>query len=231
MSLSRTAKRTQPQRAEATIAALLGAAREQFGREGYEATTLDGVCAAAGLTKGALYHHFAGGKLDLFEAVVRELQEGLVAAMSKASTEARGTPRALSATIGAYFDTAVDAHFHRITLQDAPAVFGLARWREIEHGYVLPFIRAGIEALVEDRAMSAGAKDMLSAAIYGACCEATVMIAFAEDPNEAKAQAIEVVVAMLEGLARDRRSEAVSAPAPLRSGTSARTGPAPGASG
>ena len=59
---------TQQERTEATTAALLGAARELFAQDGYAATSLDAVVARAGVTKGALYHHFEG-KDDLFAAV------------------------------------------------------------------------------------------------------------------------------------------------------------------
>src|SRR6266576_3689600 len=64
---------TQQQRSEATTGALVEAARELFAQDGYAAASLDAVVAKAGVTKGALYHHFAG-KRELFAAVFAEEQ-------------------------------------------------------------------------------------------------------------------------------------------------------------
>jgi flavin reductase (DIM6/NTAB) family NADH-FMN oxidoreductase RutF len=60
---------TQTERRETTTAALVEAARELFAAHGYAATSLDAIAAKAGLTKGAIYHHFRG-KRDLFDAVL-----------------------------------------------------------------------------------------------------------------------------------------------------------------
>ncbi len=60
--------RTQRQRTEATTGQLLEEARRLFAADGYNATSLDDVVAAAGVTKGALYHHFRS-KRELFRAV------------------------------------------------------------------------------------------------------------------------------------------------------------------
>jgi len=194
-------RRTQRERSEATVDAMIAAAHAQFGDRGYDAASLDDVCAAAGVTKGALYHHFSGGKPALFKAVVVKMQEQLVAAMSAARV--RGADDVLRAVIGAYFDVALEKRFYRITLQDAPAVFGLHHWREIEYRYSLKFIRAGIEAIPPEYSpeyrMDDEWADMLSVAVFGACCEATVAIAMAKEPEKAKAQAIEVIIAMLAG--------------------------------
>src|SRR5258705_6752952 len=65
---TKVARRTQAERTEATTAALVDAARDLFARDGYETTSLDAVAGRAGVTKGAVYHHF-DGKRQLFEAV------------------------------------------------------------------------------------------------------------------------------------------------------------------
>ena len=62
------ARRTQAERREATVGALVDAARELFAQDGFAATSLDAVAARANVTKGAVYHHF-DGKRQLFEAV------------------------------------------------------------------------------------------------------------------------------------------------------------------
>src|ERR671934_2012510 len=73
--------RTQTERSEATRAALIAAARELFAARGYAGVGTEEIVQRAGLTRGALYHHFAG-KHDLFRAVYerveRELTERIV---------------------------------------------------------------------------------------------------------------------------------------------------------
>ena len=73
--------------AAATQAALRAAGRTLFGQLGYEATSLGALCAAAGVTTGALYHHF-GDKKGLFAAVAEELDAGLVQLTAQARARA-----------------------------------------------------------------------------------------------------------------------------------------------
>jgi AcrR family transcriptional regulator len=74
---------TQAERTEATTGQLLAAAQELFGRDGYTATSIDAVAAAAGMTKGAAYHHFAG-KPALFRAVFAAEQQRMAAELERA---------------------------------------------------------------------------------------------------------------------------------------------------
>ena len=70
-----------------TQAALKAAGRQLFGQRGYEATALGALCERAGVTTGALYHHF-GDKKGLFAAVAEDLDAGLVALTSRARDQA-----------------------------------------------------------------------------------------------------------------------------------------------
>src|SRR6187431_2852181 len=75
---------SSPRRAEAkagTRRRIVQSALEIFAREGYHATSMDAIAAAASVSKGALYHHFPG-KLDLFSALVDEFSGGLAAAVT-----------------------------------------------------------------------------------------------------------------------------------------------------
>src|SRR5580700_9603601 len=75
------------QHAEATRRAVLDAARSLFGRQGYAQTSVDEIADAARVTKGAVYHHFAG-KEALFRAVYAEVE-----ADAQARALAAGDPR------------------------------------------------------------------------------------------------------------------------------------------
>ena len=65
------------EQAEATRAALVAAARTLFAERGYAAVGTEEIVRAAGVTRGALYHHFAG-KQELFQAVYESVEQQLV---------------------------------------------------------------------------------------------------------------------------------------------------------
>src|ERR1044072_5758695 len=69
-------RRTQAERSEATRRALGEAARPLFAAGGYAGVGTEEIVRSAGVTRGALYHHF-GGKRDLFEAVYEQVEADL----------------------------------------------------------------------------------------------------------------------------------------------------------
>jgi AcrR family transcriptional regulator len=181
--------RTQKDRREATQALLLVSARALFGAGGYEATSLDAVVAHAGVTKGALYHHFPLGKPQLFEAVVLAEQQAL---MGDVATQ--GAVPSFEQKLADYFAAGTDAASYRITMVDAPAVLGRKRWREIEYAHGARLIADEIASLGADLDALKVDPAFLAAALYGAFAETTVMVAEAEDAEEAKAKAIAVMM-------------------------------------
>src|SRR5438046_7597406 len=76
---------------EATRAALIAAARELFATRGYAAVATEEIVRAAGVTRGALYHHFAG-KQELFQAVYEAVEEQLVADIGAVALAAASDP-------------------------------------------------------------------------------------------------------------------------------------------
>ena len=112
------------QHVEATRHAVLAAARSLFGQKGYAQTSVDEIAAAARVTKGAVYHHFAG-KVALFRAVYAEVEAEAQARTAEA-VDPNGSPiDQIVAGVNAYLDVALDAEIQRITLVDGPAVLGL----------------------------------------------------------------------------------------------------------
>src|SRR3954468_20577204 len=124
--------RTQAERSAATRAAMIAAARELFAERGYAAVGTEEIVRAAGVTRGALYHHF-GGKRDLLEAVYVQI-EGEVTqriaegALAGAATDPLG---AMRAGAEAFLEHCTDHEVQQVVLHDAPAVLGWERWREI----------------------------------------------------------------------------------------------------
>lgn len=121
--MQEVSRRTQAERRAETRRALISAARRQFAELGYAGTNTPDIVAAAGVTRGALYHHFADKKA-LFAAVVEE-EHALLAMAINAATETDDEPGPVKALIGggdAYLSAMQDPGRRRILLIDAPAV-------------------------------------------------------------------------------------------------------------
>lgn len=196
--------RTQAERSRATVAALLAAARELFAQDGYAATSLDDVVAKAGLTKGALYHHFHG-KRELFRAVYEQEQQRLLQIVAAAAIKRRSAWSMLRAASDAFLDTSLDPAVQRITLLDAPTALGWETMREIEGEGSLSVLKEGLKQAMEEGSIAKRPVDPLAHLLFGALCEATMTIARAED-QPATARHIRAELArLLEAISGYRR--------------------------
>jgi AcrR family transcriptional regulator len=179
----------------ATRDTLLHAARELFGTRGYADTSADDIVAKAGVTKGALYHHFAG-KEAIFRAVVEQVQldasdRAVAAFLGEDSWEA------LVLGCGLWVDAHLDPSVQRILMQDARAVLGWEEARAIENRVGAVALRGALR-----KAMTAGVVRRvplrpLSLLLMGALSEACLFIAEGDDPITARAEVDELLTDML----------------------------------
>jgi AcrR family transcriptional regulator len=119
-----THRKTRAEAAQATTERLIATAHRAFAERGFAEVSLDALAAEAGVTRGALHHHF-GNKAGLFEAVLRRIDAEIAAEM-RAVWEA--TPDAwegFRACFHVYLDAALRPDRCRILFQDAPAVLGM----------------------------------------------------------------------------------------------------------
>jgi len=114
------ATRTRPQMTLETRSKLIALARAAFGEHGFAAVALDDLTAAAGMTRGALYHHFES-KLGLFAAVVDSIDDELDVAVEQATAQAGGGWAGFRAGCRAYLRAMSDTALQQIMLRDAPA--------------------------------------------------------------------------------------------------------------
>jgi AcrR family transcriptional regulator len=195
-------RRTQAERREATRAKLIEAGRRLFAERGYAAVSSEELVAAAGVTRGALYHHFEGGKLGLFEAVYEAVEQDLVARFPLERMAGKDPLAAIAVAIGEVLERSREPEIHQIALVDAPAVLGWERWHEIELRYGLGVIIASLSAASEAGQLREGvAVPELANALLGALVEAGHYVARAGDDEEAVAYMRESLVALVEGLA------------------------------
>ncbi len=167
-------RRTNRERSDTTRAAILDAAHGLFVARGYADTSTPDIVAAAGLTRGALYHHFEDKKA-LFRAVA-EREAGAVAARIERATVDDLTPReALITGATAFFDAMAEPGRIRILLLDGPAVLGTREMAAIDAANAQKTLEDGLaEAMapkVVDRDALAATATLLSAAFDRAALE------------------------------------------------------------
>jgi AcrR family transcriptional regulator len=193
-------RRTQAERRAATRAALLSAARPLFAERGYEAVSSEEIVAAAGVTRGALYHHF-DGKRGLFAAVFEEVESEFAASFDFSGI-ADGDPlRVLLAAVDQFLDLSLDPETQRIVLIDGPAVLGWEAWHEIERRHGLGLIEAGLSAAIEANQVQPLPVPEVSLMLLGALTEAGLQLARADDQQAAGERAAIGLRALLGGLA------------------------------
>ncbi len=192
-------RRTQAERTSATRRALLDAARDQFAERGYTGTGREQVAAAAGVTRGALYHHF-GTKEGLFRAVVEELEAGLAEQVATAATAGADPVDELRRGCLAFLDACMEPAVRRIVLLEAPAVLGWDAWREIDARYGLALVRAGLAGALDQLGLDPAAVDPLAHLLLGALNEAALLVATAEDPVRAREEVGRTVALVLDRL-------------------------------
>ena len=189
-----------------TRAKLIAAARRAFATVGYVNASMDDFTAEAGLTRGALYHHF-GDKKGLFEAVIAqidsEMSSRLNAVSAKAKTRWQGF---LDENIG-YVEMALDPEVQRIVLRDGPAVLGdPAQWPNANA--CISSITRNLAALKEEGVVRDIDPEAMARLISGASLYAAQWIANSDDPGATSLKAVKAFRALMEGLLVDGKAEA-----------------------
>ena len=185
--------------AAATRAALLRVGRELFAQRGYTGVGTEEIVARAGVTRGALYHHFAD-KRDLFRAVHEELEQALVTDIGERIGGIEDPWELMLAGVRAFLDACTDPAIMQISLIDAPAVLGWAQWREIDERYGLGLVSFGLQNAIDGGVLAARPVRPLAHLLMGAMAEAAMLIANADDPRAARAEIEPPLISLLDGL-------------------------------
>jgi AcrR family transcriptional regulator len=190
---------TRAQQRERTRAVLLDVSRDLFATRGYAAVGLAEIVRAAGVTKGALYHHFEGGKTDLFRAVLAQVQADVGRSVAAtADTEADPWGR-LTAGCRAFLTASTDPAVRRIMLIDGPAVLGWSEWRAMDEAGSASHLADALTALVEAGVIAAQPVQPLVRLLSGAMNEAALWLAETGDPRDLDA-VLAALLRMLEAL-------------------------------
>lgn len=199
------ARRSQAERSEATRAALIDAARPLFAERGYAEVSTEEIVRAAGVTRGALYHHF-DGKRELFEAVYEQIEAELAERIAGGALNsgAAAPLDAMRAGAEMFLRACTEREVQQIALLDGPSVLGWDRWREIgaEHG--LGLIEATLQAAIDAGAIAAQPVRPLAHVLMGALDEAAMLVARAEHSEAARAEVGRTIDSLIAALSTGR---------------------------
>ena len=190
-------RRSNRERTDATRADLIAAARTLFVEKSYAETGTPEIVAAAGVTRGALYHHFPD-KQALFRAVVEKEAEAVAAEIEAAAPETLAPRDALMAGSDAYLAAMRAPGRTRLLLLDGPAVLGRAAMDEIDGRHGNRTLREGLVAAMRSgavRKLPVDALTLLLAALFDRAALATDAGAPPDDHRQ-------VIAALIEGLGK-----------------------------
>ncbi|WP_327148250.1 TetR/AcrR family transcriptional regulator [Nocardia sp. NBC_01329] len=170
------------QQREQTRRTMLHESRRLFATKGYAAVGLSEIVAAAGVTKGALYHNF-DSKLALFRAVLEDIQSE-VGDRVAAAADAESDPWTQLVTGCETFLTACTApETQRIMLIDGPAVLGWQEWRAMDAAASARHLTEALTSLVDAGVIPPQPVVPLTHLLSGAMNEAALWLASTSDPG------------------------------------------------
>jgi len=192
--------RTKAAQSEATVTALIRAARELFSERGYAGVGTEEIVQRAGVTRGALYHHFRGGKEELFRAVLVQITAETAQSVASAAQSESDPWEALGVGADAFLDACANPDVRRIVLVDGPSVLGWDVWRAIDQEYGIRLIEAALQRAMDAGGMVDQPTDALAQVLLGAVHEAAMIVASADDPVAAREEMGKTVRRLLDGL-------------------------------
>ena len=190
-----SARRSNRDRTEATRADLIAAARKLFTEKSYAETGTPEIVAAAGVTRGALYHHFAD-KQALFAAVVEQEAAAVAQEIERASPPSLFPRDALIAGSDAYLAAMRTPGRTRLLLLDGPAVLGRAAMDAIDNRHGSRSLREGLVAAMRAQAMTRLPAEALTALLAAAFDRAALAIETGASAEDYRA----VLMALIDGL-------------------------------
>jgi AcrR family transcriptional regulator len=194
-------RRTQAERAADTRDRLIAAARSLFANPGFADVALETIVRDAGVTRGALYHHFAD-KTELFAAVFEQVEAEMAARMAEAVAAARETDPVEVMRLGTRFwlDACADPEVQRIVLMDAPAVLGWERWTEISQRYNIGVVTGLLADAIDSGGIPPQPVEATALTMLGAVREATLYVARANNQRQARKDAGAVMDRLIDSL-------------------------------
>ncbi|HWS51472.1 MAG TPA: TetR/AcrR family transcriptional regulator [Microbacterium sp.] len=194
--------------AAATARRILDVAGGHFAEVGFAAASIDDIARAAGVTRGAVYHHYSS-KPGLFLAVARAHQHALAESIVTA-TEGRDAASAVSSGSHAFLDGITRDAAARVLLVDGPAVLSWGEWRRLDAEGPATRLREGLA----EAGIPPALLDTVTAALSGAMNELALWLSERPDDTTARAQAHEALDLLLDAAVRGKTKAPGWSPGP-----------------
>lgn len=186
---------------EATTKRLLEIARQQFTKHGYAQTATEAIVEEAGVTRGALYHHFES-KEGLFKAVVEVVQQEVAVRIEEAVSKHNDPWQQLLIGCKTFLTASMDADIQQIMLLDAPAVLGFETWREIDRQNSMRLLQESVQELVDKKIIATPSAEAFTHLLSGAMNEAALWVARSTQPKKTLAEAARTLEHLLNSVRR-----------------------------
>ena len=194
-------RRSREQMRAETKAQLVNAARRAFAADGYAASAMDAICADAGVTRGALYHHF-GGKEGLLEAVIHQIDAEIAQRLDAEEKRHADPWDGFRACCLLWLEQARDPEIQRVYLRDASSVLG-QKMRELDQQTWIVDLRDVLAALMQGGRIRHADPEAMAQLINGALVDAALWIAASPDQDGALDRALGAANILFDGLERD----------------------------
>ncbi len=165
----------QEERSSTTQATLIKGGRRAFLENGYAGTSTPALAKATGVSRGALYHHYADKKA-LFQAVVESIQTDVFNAIEDRAVAAHDPIEGLKLGSRAFLEEASKPEFVRIVMMDGPSVLGLEEWRAIERKTGVQSLIEGLAYAVDQNAIDIPSVEIMASLLSGALNEGILSI-------------------------------------------------------
>ncbi|MET3508087.1 TetR/AcrR family transcriptional regulator [Halalkalibacter oceani] len=181
-----------------TIQRMTAIARKLFAEKGYTNIALEEIVQEAGLTRGALYHHF-NNKKGLFLAVFEEVQRDIARQIETEAMKSTDLWEQLLLGCHAFVVSASEAHNHRILLVDGPAILGWDTFRKMDQQHSMKSLMEHLELLQKQGMIKPIAIEAMTHCLSGAMNEAALWVAEHPDHQQAVDQVMDSLRALLHG--------------------------------
>lgn len=172
---------------------------ELFSTHGYAQVGTKEVVRNAGVTRGAMYHHFAE-KRDLFRAVLEHKQAEMLRAITAGMDKHTDPWERIVKGIDTFFEECIDKSSVRIGLVDGPSVLGWNDWSELHAEHWLGLIESSLREAMEAGLLRPSDPHSLAHLLDGAFIKAALLVVNSEDPAEARKRVRTSVMLLVEGL-------------------------------
>lgn len=189
--------------AQQTRSRLVESARQLFTEHGYAPVTVEQIARHAGVTQGALYHHFTG-KREVFSAVATMVGTEVVTAVAADLSEEETAWDAATSAIDSFLVQCLRPDVQRILYIDGPSV-GWQQWREGSRTLGVSLVESILVRLKKEGLIATRSVRSLAHLLVGALNEAAIVIADAKDPKRTRTEMLRTLQEILRALSVSRR--------------------------